>query len=302
MRSITLCALLLVSPAAHAALPDPGWDAAHCGRLTVSAGSVSGAAGNRAVSDLKAVLSAVGAPGDATGRLHAAMLHTTGPASLDTLPLLFAGGLLVGTERHRPEGCDLQHAFRRSAEDAASLPAGTQADQHWTGIRIENGGDHYEAATLRLHASNGPDGITRISEDATGLSSAGSDVTATPIAHASIKVSMPHDRLVSLAAGHSLTPDDVVRVEHIELTGGDMAIAASGTVRPAARAGHMMVRAENMEAIKDALPVGDRVRAGAAFLIMRLAAKREPDGALSWDVVWDDDGVTVNGVSLPVHF
>ena len=194
------------------------------------------------------------------------------------------------------------HAFRRSAEDAASLPGGAQAEQRWTGLRVETGGDVYDASTLRLHAENDPGGVTRISEEATDLSSAGNDMTATPIAHASIKVSMPHDRLVSLADGHPLTADDVVTVERLVLSSADTRLEASGDVRPAARAGHMRVRADNMEGIKDALPVGDRDRAGAAMLVMRLAAKRDPDGTLAWDVVWDDESVTINGVSLPMHF
>ncbi len=302
MRYGLALSCLLVPVGARAALPDPGWDEGRCGRLTISTGSSSGEAGDRRVEGFYASLASVGAPDDPAAHLRAAALRTDGPASLDTLPALFAGGLLITVERDRPRGCDLTHAFRRSAEDAASLPPGAQADQRWTGLRVETGGDVYEAATLRLHAENDAGGVTRVSEEATGLSSAGNDVSATPIAHASIKVSMPHDRLVSLAQGHPMTQSDVVTVERLVLSGEDTRVEASGEVRPGARAGHMMVRAENMEGIKDALPAGDRNRAGAAFLIMRLAAKQEADGTLAWDVLWDPDGVTINGVSLPMHF
>ena len=113
---------------------------------------------------------------------------------------------------------------------------------------------------------------------------------------------MPHDRLVWLAAGHALAPEDVVTVDRLALSSADTRVEATGEVRPAARAGHLSVRAANMEGIKAALPAGDRDRAGAAFLVMRLAAKQEPDGTLAWDVVWDEDGVTINGVGLPFHF
>ncbi len=299
---LLLTLLLALPSAARAALPDPGWDEARCGRLTIATGHTSGQPGDRRIDNLRATLATVGAPDDIASHLRASALRTDGPASLDTLPSLFAGGLLVAAEHDRPHQCDLLHAFRRSAEDAASLPEGAQADQRWTGLRVETRGATYDAATLHLHAENDQGGITRISEEATGLSSAGNDMTATPIAHASIKVSMPHARLVSLANGHPLAPDDVVTVERLVLSSDDTRVEASGEIRPAARAGRMTVHAENMEGIKDALPVADRTRAGAAFLIMRLAAKQEPDGTLGWEIVWDDDGVTINGVSLPMHF
>ena len=302
-RTTTALALLLLTAARTAPAPvegaDPGWDEGRCGRLTVAAERSAGVAGNRRVGGFAASLATVGAPGDKVAHLSADALRTDGPASLDTLPALFAGGLLVAVEHDRPHACDLAHAFRRSAEDAASLPQGARAEQRWTGLRIETAGDTYDAATLRLHAQNDAGGITRIMEEATGLSSAGAGQRATPIAHASIKVSMPHERLASLAAGHALGPDDVVRVERLVLSSADTRVEASGEVRPAGRAGHMMVRAANMEGIKAALPAGDRDRAGAAFLIMRLAAKQESDGTLDWDVVWGDGDVTINGVSLP---
>jgi hypothetical protein len=299
MRTILAVSLISTLPAAASAagLPDPGWDAQRCGALSVSAASVSGSPGERRVEGFRAALAEPDAP-----HLRADTLRTSGPASLDGLPILFAGGLLVALEHHRPDGCDFEHAFRRSAETAAALPQGAQADQRWTGLRVETGGDDYRVASLHLHAVNGAGGITHISEEATGLSSAGNDMTATPIAQASIRVSMPHERLVALAAGQKLKPSDAVRVDALVLNSADTHLDAHGTVEPASRSGHLIVHAQNMEGIKAALPVGDRDRAGAMFLVMRLGAKQEQDGSLSWDVMWDGNDVTINGISLPVHF
>ena len=302
---LAIC-LLVLTAARTAPAPDgwadPGWDGARCGLLTIAAERQAGNPGDRQVQDFAASLSALGEPDIKVSHLGAAQVRTHGPASLDMLAPLFAGGLLVALERNRPHGCDLMHAFRRSAEQAASLPEGAQAEERWRGLRVETGNDVYQAATLRLHAENDAGGLTRVVEEASGLSSAGNDRDAAPIEHASIRVAIPHDRLVSLAEGHTLTADDVVHVERMELSSADTHVQASGEVRPAARSGHMLVRAANMEGIKSALPAGDRDRAGAAFLIMRLAAKEEADGTLVWDVAWDDGHVTINGVALPMRF
>ena len=294
-------ALLPVAAARAVTLPDPGWDAARCGALAVTTGAVSGSPGARRVENFSAVLSRPGHPGDAVGHLHAAALRTDGPASLDTLPSLFAGGLLVAAESDRPHGCDLAHAFRRAAEDAASLPDGARATQSWRALRAAVDGGTYDADRLVLHAENAAGGITRITEEASGLSSAGNDMTATPIGRASIAVSIPHARLVAMANGAPVGPDTVVTVDHMLLSSADTRIEASGEVRPGVRSGHMTVRAQNMEGIKEALPVGERDRVGAMMLIMRLAARRGADGTLEWDVVWSSDEVTINGVSLPMH-
>ena len=303
MRALLLGLTLSLSPLAALAvtLPDPGWDAGRCGALTVSTRTVAGAPGARRVEGFRAVLAMPGQPDDPVGHLFASSLRTDGPASLDALPSLFAGGLLVAGERDRPHGCDLAHAFRRSAEDAASLPAGAQADQEWSGLRAEVGGGTYDAESLHLHAQNGAGGITHITEEATGLSSAGNDMTATPIAHASIAVSIPHDRLVAMARGAPVGPETVVTIDHLILSGDDTRLEAHGTVTPGTRSGHLIVQAQNMEGIKDALPVADRDRVGAMMLVLRLAAKSQADGTLAWDVVWDGSEVTINGVSLPMH-
>ena len=284
MRILPTGFLLSTLPgiALAAGLPDAGWDAQRCGTLAVSTTGVAGSPGALHVNDFRAEFS--------------------GPASLDGLPVLFAGGLLVALERDRPRGCDFEHAFRRSAEAAAALPEGAEADQRWTALQAETGGDEYRAATLHLHATNGAGGTTHILEEATGLSSAGNDMTATPIARALIRVSMPHQRLVALAAGEELAPSDAVTVDELTLTSQATHLEAHGMVEPASRSGHLVVHAQNMEGIKDALPAGERDRAGAMFLVMRLGAKQEQDGTLSWDVVWDGESVTVNGISLPMHF
>ena len=302
MRILPTGFLLSTLPgiALAAGLPDAGWDAQRCGTLAVSTTGVAGSPGALHVDDFRAELSP---PGKGSGsRLHAKGLRVSGPASLDGLPVLFAGGLLVALERDRPRGCDFEHAFRRSAEAAAALPEGAEADQRWTALQAETGGDEYRAATLHLHATNGAGGTTHILEEATGLSSAGNDMTATPIARALIRVSMPHQRLVALAAGEELAPSDAVTVDELTLTSQATHLEAHGMVEPASRSGHLVVHAQNMEGIKDALPAGERDRAGAMFLVMRLGAKQEQDGTLSWDVVWDGESVTVNGISLPMHF
>ena len=302
MRVFLVLPLALTPIAARAVtLPDPGWDATRCGALTITTGTVSGAPGARQVQDFRAVLARPGQPGDAAGHLHAASLRTDGPAALDTLPSLFAGGILVAAETSRPQGCDLAHAFRRAAEDAAALPEGARATERWRALRAEIDGGTYDVEALTLHAENGAGGITHITEEATGLSSAGNDMTASPIGHASIAVSIPHARLVAMAHGAPVGPDTVVTVDHMILSSADTRIEASGEIMPGVRSGHMSVRARNMEGIKEALPVGERNRVGAMMLIMRLAAKREADGTLAWDVVWDRDDVTINGVTLPVH-
>lgn len=297
-----LAAPLLPMPASAASAREAlGWDAARCGALTVDAGGPPG--GRRTeLTDWSARLARPGAPGDGAGRFDAQTLSLAGPPALDGLPALLAGALLVGLETHRPSGCDLTHALREAAITLAGLPPGGSAEEHWRGARAAAGRNDVTMATLRLRASHEPGGLTVFEQKATGVSAAGDDMTATPLAETSLVASAPSARIAAIAAGGPLRPDDTVTISRLRIAGDDAFIEASGNLHPASRSGHLVVRARNMEAVRDALPAEERSRAGAALLVMRLAARREDDGTLLWDVSFEDAVVTVNGVPVPVSF
>ncbi len=300
---------VLTSPARAAAAPGafgaaPLWDAARCGALTIAAGTQAGPPGNRHAADWHATLASTAGDGGA-GRLHAHALASDGPASLDGLPALVAGATLIVLDPERPHACDLQHAFREVAISLGTLPPGGSAGERWTAIEAHSHGNDLSVGSLRLHvasSASGARGQTEVEADARAISAAGTDMTATPIAAATIRLSAPSDRVAAIARGDALRPDDTIHIELVRFSGGDALIEATGIVHPANRSGHLDVRARDMEDLRDALPADERSRAGAAFLVLRLAANRDPDGMLHWDVAWEDKLVSVNGVPLPMRY
>ncbi len=296
-----LAAAFVLASAPVAAASAPLWDAGRCGALAIASGAEVGPPGNRHAADWRATLAAPGSQ-DTAGRLHAHALASEGPASLDGLPALVAGATLIVLDPDRPHACDLQHAFREVAISLGTLPPGGSAGERWTGIEAHSHGNDLSVGALRLHVTSGPRGQTAVEADARAISTAGTDMTATPIAAATIRLSAPSDRVAAIARGDALRDDDTIHIELVRFSGGDALVEATGIVHPANRSGHLDVRARDMEGLRDALPADERSRAGAAFLVLRLAANKDPDGRLHWDVAWEDRLVTVNGVPLPVRY
>ncbi len=290
--------LLAGGRAAPAAAADLAWDAARCGALAVRPGRVTGHPGATAVAPWAVRLSRP--DGDPGGHLRAARLVTGGPPGLDALAPLFAGGLLVGMERDRPAGCDLTHSFRNAAAELAGLAPGQTATETWTDIDAESGRSFASAETIRLEATRGGDGTVHLLSVVTGLSTAGHDMTAEPISRALVRVSLPHAEAARLASGAPPAPGDIVTIDDVSIESGDAQVHASGFLQPADRQGRLHVVATDWDAIKDALPVEQRTEAGAAFLMLRLAGRETANGATSWDVVLDDDHMTINGIPLPL--
>ena len=297
-----LAALAALAVLCPGAAPAAGlWDAARCGALTIAAGSQAGPPGNRHAADWRATLAAPSG-GEEAGRLHAHALATEGPPELDGLPALVAGATLITLDPDRPHACDLQHAFREAAINLGSLPPGASAGERWTGIEAHSHGNDLSLGALRVRVANGTAGQTQVDVEARAISAAGTDMTATPIASSTIRLSAPTDRVRAIARGDALRADDTIHIELVRFAGGDALVEATGIVHPANRSGHLDVRARDMEDLRDALPADERTRAGAAFLVLRLAANKDPDGTLHWDVAWEDRLVTVNGVPLPLRY
>ena len=302
----SLAILLLVSPpalalAATGATSDAvnRWDGGRCGALSVRIGHRTGDPGALRLAPWTVVLARP--DGGEGGRLRADALSTTGPPELDPLAPLFAGGLLIGMEKHRPSACDLAHSFREAAAELASLAPGATASERWTGVRAVSGdGANADARVIRLEASHDRSGIARLSAETDGFSAAGNDMTAEPIDRSRVTVSMPFTEARRLAAGGSLGPEDVVTIDRATVETGDGHVEATGTYTPATRQGHFHVVATDVDDLKDALPVGERTEAGAAFLMLRMAGHAADNGATEWDVVIDDSHMTINGIPLPL--
>lgn len=307
--AVLLLAPMLLASLAHGAHAAPApapaaadgfaWDAKDCGALSVTEGARSGRPGALRLQRFAATLQPP--PGGSGGPDHltAAAVRLDGPPSLDPLPPLFAGGLMVGLQKTKPAQCDLTHGFERAAELVAGLPTGKSADQRWSALRIDAGENKLDANALHLHVESLPGDLMRVSEEVSGFTDAGGDPDQVPVGQVLIRVSAKRSRLQALASGGSLDPNDVVAIERIQVVSGTAKIDAHGTYHPATRTGHLDIRAEDMEAIRQALPASERNRVGAAMLILRLSATHDPDGALSWKVDWSGSSITVNGVTLP---
>ncbi len=277
---------------------DTAWDAAHCGTLDVSVGHSVGPPGGLHVAPWTVRLTRP--DGSAGGRLRATSLATSGPPALDALAPLFAGGLLVGMEAHRPRACDLTHGFRQAAAELSALGPGQSASERWSGVRAVSGGSNADAGAIRLEATHGRDGTARLSAETQELSTAGNDATSEPVRVSRITVSMPYAEASRLAAGGTLSPEDVVTIDRATIETEDGRVMATGSYVPATRRGRLHVVATDFDDLKNALPVGERTEAGAAFLMLRLAGHSDPDGSMSWDITLDDHRMTINGVPLPL--
>ncbi len=305
-RSGACLAILLLLPPALARAASAGssandvvrWDSDRCGALSVQVGHRTGSPGALRVASWTVVLARPGGGGG--GRLHAETLSTAGPPALDTLAPLFAGGLLVGIEEHRPKACDLAHSFREAAAELASLAPGATASERWTGVRAVSGDANADANVIRLEASHDPNGTARLRAETEGFSAAGNDMTAEPVERSLVAVSMPFAEASRLAAGGTLGPSDVVTIDRATVETGDGRVEASGTYTPTTRQGQLHVVATDFDDLKNALPVAERTEAGAAFLILRMAGRTTDDGATAWDVVIDDTHMTINGIPLPL--
>ena len=274
------------------------WDAVRCGALSVEAGHGTGGPGGLHLAPWTVTLRRP--DGGAGGRLRADALSTIGPPALDRLAPLFAGGLLVGMEKHRPAQCDLAHSFREAAAALAALAPGETASERWAGVRAVSGDANADASVIRLEASHDRQGTARLSAETDGFSAAGNDMTAEPVDRSRVTVSMPFAEARRLATGGTLGPQDVVSIDHATIETGDGRVDATGTYTPSLRQGRFHVVATDVDDLKNALPVAERTEAGAAFLMLRMAGHAAADGATEWDVTVDDAHMTINGIPLPL--
>ncbi len=274
------------------------WDAVRCGALSVEVGHGTGSPGELHLAPWTVTLRRP--DGGAGGRVRAGARAPLGPPARGRRAPGFAGGLLVGMEKHRPAACDLAHSFREAAAALAALAPGETASERWTGVRAVSGDANADASVIRLEASHDRQGTARLDAETDGFSAAGNDMTAEPIDRSRVSVSMPFAEARRLATGGTLGPQDVVSIDRATIETGDGRVDATGTYTPSLRQGRFHVVATDVDDLKNALPVAERTEAGAAFLMLRMAGHAAANGATEWDVMVDDAHMTINGIPLPL--